>query len=79
MKFTPLSLSKQEQQLENHDLSSILKKTDRNSFAAGDISKFERSVTPLYTPYVVHATFSFETNPAARKMRSFVHFDENCL
>jgi hypothetical protein len=51
-----------------------LTKNDRNFLLVVDISTFKRSFHSLYTSNVMRATFSAETSPLSRKMRSFIQF-----
>jgi hypothetical protein len=74
---TPISTSKQVQQLAKLNLSSISSKTVI-SFLIEIFRCFFALSTPFNAPNAVQADFIIETSPETRKTQSFADFDENC-
>jgi hypothetical protein len=74
---TPVSASKQAQQLAKLNLSSISTKTVI-SFLIEIFRCFDALSTPSYAANAVHADFIVETSPATRKTQFSLDLDENC-
>jgi hypothetical protein len=73
---TPISSSKQAQQLAKLNLSSISKKSVI-SFLIEIFRRLDALSTPFCAPQAVHADIIIETSRATRKTQSFPDFDEN--
>jgi hypothetical protein len=74
---TPISASRQAQQLAKLNLSSISTKTVI-SLLIEIFLCFDALSTPFYVANALHTDFSVETSPATRKTQSFFAFDDNC-
>jgi hypothetical protein len=74
---TPISASRQAQQLAKLNLSSISTKTVISLLIEIFLRLYALS-TPLHAANAMHADFSVETSTATRKTQSFLDFDENC-
>jgi hypothetical protein len=73
---TTISASKQAQQLEKLNLSSLSTKT-AISFLIEMFWSLKALSTPFCAPNAVHADFIVEAGPATRKTQSFLDYYEN--
>jgi hypothetical protein len=73
---TPISASKQAQQLAKLNFSSLSTKTVI-SFLIEIFRRLNALSTPFYAANAVHADFRVQTSPATRKTQSFLDYYEN--